>query len=123
MKIITCAAAIRAKSCSDSARGLLAAVAYNTFEEIFGAVKAIEAALSTLQPGDLRLLQADTIDETVDFVRRYLAAHHTAREVTLPEALATAPSAAPVLSPATSRETIAAAETRVAGDPTVLFAR
>ncbi len=91
-------------------------------EEIFGAVKAIEAALSTLQPGDLVLLQADTVDETIDYVRNYLAAHHTAREVTLREALATAPTA-PVLSPAASRETIAATEARVAGDPTVAFAR
>ena len=38
-------------------------------EEIFGAVKAMDAALSTLRPGDLLLLQADTIDETVDYVR------------------------------------------------------
>jgi len=87
-------------------------------EEVFGAVKAIEAALATLQPGDLVLLQADTVDETVDYVRRYLAAHHTAREVSLPEALATAPSAAPVLSPTSTRETIVASEPRVtAGEP------
>ncbi len=58
-------------------------------EEIFGAVKAIEASLATLQPGDLVLLQADTIDETVDYVRNYLAAHETAREISLTEALAT----------------------------------
>jgi hypothetical protein len=36
--------------------------------------------------------------------------------------LATAPTA-PVLSPAASRETIAATEARAAGDPTVAFAR
>jgi hypothetical protein len=83
-------------------------------EEIFGAVKAIEAALATLQPGDLVLLQADTVDETVDFVRRYLAAHQTAREVNLPEALATAPSAAPVLASVSAHKTIAASEPTVA---------
>jgi cyanophycin synthetase len=60
-------------------------------EEIFGAVKAIDKALAMLQPGDLLLLQADTIDETVDYVRKYLTTHHTAREITLAEALATAP--------------------------------
>lgn len=67
-------------------------------EEIFGAVKAMDAALSTLRPGDLLLLQADTIDETVDYVRRYLEAHHSAREVSLPEALVTAPSKLPISS-------------------------
>jgi len=60
-------------------------------QEIFGAVKAIDAALAMLQPGDLLLLQADTIDETVDYVRQYRKTHHTAREITLAEALATAP--------------------------------
>ncbi|HEY2881573.1 MAG TPA: cyanophycin synthetase [Pirellulales bacterium] len=65
-------------------------------EEIFGAVKAMDAALGTLQPGDLLLLQADTIDETVDYVRQYLKANYTAREITLQEALATAPHTAPV---------------------------
>ncbi|HEY2826983.1 MAG TPA: cyanophycin synthetase, partial [Pirellulales bacterium] len=78
-------------------------------EEIFGAVKAIEVVLATLQPGDLVLLQADTVDETVDFVRRYLADHTTAREVNLPEALATAPTATPVLSPG-NRNTITASQ-------------
>ncbi len=64
-------------------------------EEVFGAVKAIEAVLGTLCPGDLVLLQADTVDETVDYVRRYLASHKTAREVCLCEALATAPAPRP----------------------------
>ena len=76
-------------------------------EEIFGAVKAIEAVLSTLQPGDLVLLQADTVDETVDFVRRYLSANQTAREVNLSDALATATPTTPVLGQA-SRDSIAA---------------
>jgi cyanophycin synthetase len=69
--------------------GLTAASRATHIEEIFGAVKAIEAALATLQPGDLVLLQADTIDETVEYVRGYLAAHTTARQVSFNEALAT----------------------------------
>ena len=77
-------------------------------EEIFGAVKAIDAALSTLKPGDLLLLQADTIDETVDYVRRYLAENYTARETTYCEALATAPAHLPAVNgssqPLPSRE-------------------
>lgn len=41
-------------------------------EEISGAVKAVERALSTLSPGELLLIQADTVDETVDYLRAYL---------------------------------------------------
>ena len=70
--------------------GLVRVLRVEQIEEIFGAVKAIDAALSTLKPGDLLLLQADTIDETVDYVRRYLAENYTARETTYCEALATA---------------------------------
>src|SRR5262249_26236821 len=66
-------------------------------EEIFGAVKAMDAVLSTLRPGDLLLLQADTIDETVDYVKRYLQTNQTAREVSLPEALITAPTSLPIV--------------------------
>jgi cyanophycin synthetase len=43
-------------------------------DEVLGAVKAIETSLDMLQPGDLLLLQADVIDETVEYVKRYLAA-------------------------------------------------
>ncbi|HEY2760157.1 MAG TPA: hypothetical protein VGI75_05425, partial [Pirellulales bacterium] len=50
----------------------------------------------TLRPGDLLLLQADTIDETVEYVKRYLETHQTAREVSLPEALVTAPTSLPI---------------------------
>jgi len=41
-------------------------------EEISGAVKAVERALSTLSSGELLLIQADTVDETVDYLRAYL---------------------------------------------------
>ncbi len=66
--------------------GLIQGNRVTQVEEIFGAVKAIEAVLSALSPGDLVLLQADTVDETVDYVRRYLATHKTARQVCLCEA-------------------------------------
>jgi len=49
--------------------------------EVKGAVKAVEAALKMLAPGDLLLLQADVIDETVDFVRGYLEKNLVGREV------------------------------------------
>ena len=41
-------------------------------EEIRGADAAVELALRTAQPGELMLVQADTIDETVQCVRRYI---------------------------------------------------
>jgi cyanophycin synthetase len=40
-----------------------------------GASNAVEAALDALRPGDLLLLQADVIEDTLDFVRDYLANH------------------------------------------------
>ena len=43
-----------------------------TVEEIHGAIKAVEAGLKAAQPGDLVVIQADTIDETVHYLHRYL---------------------------------------------------
>ncbi|HEY4760210.1 MAG TPA: cyanophycin synthetase, partial [Thermoguttaceae bacterium] len=41
--------------------------------EITGATKAAEAALNIVQPGELLLLQADKIDETMEWIRQYVA--------------------------------------------------
>jgi cyanophycin synthetase len=41
-------------------------------DEIEGAVESMEFALNTVQPEELLLLQADTIDESVNFVRDYI---------------------------------------------------
>ena len=41
-------------------------------EEIRGAVAAVEMALRSARPGELMLVQADTIDETVQCVRHYV---------------------------------------------------
>ena len=41
-------------------------------EEVRGAVAAVETALRSAQPGELMLVQADTIDETVQFIRHYV---------------------------------------------------
>jgi cyanophycin synthetase len=40
--------------------------------ELRGAVRAVEAGLQRAQPGEVVLIQADTIDETMDFLREYL---------------------------------------------------
>ena len=43
-------------------------------EEVRGAAKAVETALRSAQPGEFVLVQADTIDETVQWLRGYLEA-------------------------------------------------
>jgi cyanophycin synthetase len=60
-------------------------------EPIQGSLAAIERALATLQPGELLLLQADEIDVTVDYLRRYLAEHPEVRPVQLPPVAAEPP--------------------------------
>jgi cyanophycin synthetase len=55
--------------------------------QIKGAIKAVEASLRDVLPGDLLLVQADEVDETIDFIRRYLAADPSSREIVLADAL------------------------------------
>ena len=69
-----------------------------------GALKAVETALRAAQPGELWLVQADTIDETVDYIRRYLAAVKDGRPLDL-----SAGDVQPVPMPATKRVTPALA--------------
>jgi hypothetical protein len=61
-----------------------------------GAVHAVEMALEQAQAGDLLVIQADKIDETVNFLRRYLAdkaAEHAVETPAIPavDALSDAP--------------------------------
>ncbi len=53
--------------------GLARGTRTTEIQEIHGAVNAVEAGLKCAQPGEFVLIQADTIDETVQFLRRYLA--------------------------------------------------
>jgi hypothetical protein len=55
-------------------------------EEIRGSIAALDHALSTVQPGELLLLQADEIDVTVNYLREYLARNPAVQEVKLPDA-------------------------------------
>jgi cyanophycin synthetase len=41
--------------------------------EVFSAPEAAELAMNTLQAGDLLLLQADTVDGTVDWIKNFMA--------------------------------------------------
>jgi cyanophycin synthetase len=68
--------------------------------EVYGAIKSVETALKLARPGELLLIQADEIDETVEFMRRYLAGGDSGREITFQEAMAMAqPEAEPVYAP------------------------
>ena len=53
-------------------------------QDVKGAIKSVELALNMLVPGDLLLLQADEVEETVTFLKQYLAKNHNASEVGLP---------------------------------------
>jgi cyanophycin synthetase len=55
-------------------KGLASATRASEIIVIDGATNAAESALNTMEPGDLVLLQADTIDETVHWLRGYLSA-------------------------------------------------
>ena len=54
-------------------------------EEIRGSIAAVERVLSTTEPGEVLLLQADEIDVTVDFLRGYLVSHPEVHQVKLAE--------------------------------------
>ena len=56
-------------------------------EEIKGAIKAVECALRSVRPGQLLLVQADVIDETVDFIKQYLSQEGAGVEIDLIRAL------------------------------------
>jgi cyanophycin synthetase len=57
--------------------------------EVVGSVKAVEAALRSAQAGDLLLIQADVIDETVEFMQKYLSSRQAeGRETSIAELLA-----------------------------------
>jgi cyanophycin synthetase len=53
-----------------------------------GWTAALEAALQWLKPGDLALIQADTIDSAVAYLKDHLVTQPMTREVTLKEVLA-----------------------------------
>ena len=55
-------------------KGLESAARTKEIIEIEGATKAAELSLNTAQPGELVLLQADAIDETMQWLREYLVA-------------------------------------------------
>jgi len=80
-------------------KGLASGQRVRVVDEIDDTIEAMEFALDHIQAGELLLLQADAIDETMDFVRDYLdrlnrhipppevtVAHHEPDFVTMPAA-------------------------------------
>ena len=68
-------------------QGLAAGERVTDIQDFQGNIKAIENALRHVRPGDLLVMQADMIDETMDFLTRFLAAHGSGHEIDLLEAL------------------------------------
>jgi len=82
-------------------QGLAGGSRVRQIEEVRGAIKAVETALQMVQPGELLVVQADEIDETVNFIREYVARDRTAREIALSRPVQEVHAAKPV-EPATA---------------------
>jgi len=68
-------------------RGMADRLRVSKIQEVIGAVRAVDEALTAARPGELLLLQVDVVDETMELVRGYLAGA-AAREISLDQALA-----------------------------------
>src|SRR6185295_15374334 len=77
-------------------KGLASAPRAREVQEFHGNLKAIESALRTARPGELLVVQADVIDETLDYIRRYLACNDASREINLRQAIEASSNAAVV---------------------------
>jgi len=72
-------------------KGLATGSRVEEIEEIIGWKNSMQHVLNTLRPGELWLIQADRIDETVDYMRALSAADHKfLREISLEEAMRSA---------------------------------
>ncbi len=58
-------------------------------QQFKGNIRAIESALRHVRPGELLVVQADKIDETMEFLHKFLAAGDKGHEIDLVEALET----------------------------------
>jgi len=68
-------------------QGLDAAGRVSEVQEFQGNINAIESALKHVRAGELLVVQADMIDETMNFLNRYLAINTTGHEIGLMEAI------------------------------------
>ncbi len=70
-------------------KGIVEGARTQQVHEVRGAIKSVEFALGMVGPGDVLLLQADEVEETVTFLKTYLETHPAAREVAVPVLTAT----------------------------------
>jgi cyanophycin synthetase len=68
-------------------QGLAAGKRVKDVASMQGWIKAVEATLKEVRPGELILMQAVTIEETVEYIRQSVAADAPVREIDLKEAL------------------------------------
>ncbi len=68
-------------------RGLARGPRVGDVAEYLGFFKAVEAALGAVRVGDLLILQADVIDDTIEYVQKVLATGVPGREIDLTEAI------------------------------------
>jgi cyanophycin synthetase len=68
-------------------QGVSAGGRVSELKEVRGVFPAIEMALDSAGAGDLVLVQADTVDESVAFVKEYMARRNVGREIQIAEAL------------------------------------
>lgn len=69
-------------------------------EQLVGWKNAIERVLQSSQPGELWLIQADTIDETVEYMKSLKVSNSVLREVSLKAVLESPSMPAPAPVPA-----------------------
>jgi hypothetical protein len=84
--------------------------------DFVGWEKAVEHALNLIKAGELMLLQADTIDETVQYLQRAIEHNQLGREIDLNSALDANPTAqssdhgasasAPASNPSSSKRSV-----------------
>ncbi len=67
--------------------GLASAARVADIQEFQGNIRAIQNALRHVRSGELLVIQADVIDEAMDFLNKYLAAHGSAHEIDLMQAI------------------------------------
>jgi cyanophycin synthetase len=68
-------------------QGLSAGQRVSDVQEFRGNIKAIESALRNVQSGELLVLQADKVDETMDYLTRLLTAQAGGHEIDIEQAL------------------------------------
>jgi cyanophycin synthetase len=68
-------------------QGLAARQRVADIQQFKGNIRAIESALRHVRPGELLVVQADMIDETMTFLDKYLAATGAGHEIDLSEAI------------------------------------